>query len=130
MDITKFFQSQPSETLNELQDEPVRKCRKVNNTQIEESTDDDLSEPVDEESVNSDSEKESEDILSEPAAPISSAHANNDVPQPKTLKQYTFPKDISRSPDDGPMQSGLNCLFNFPKSHGRRFVPEWYKKYP
>ena len=97
MDITKFFQSQPSEKLNELQDEPARKCPKIDNTEMTESTDDDLSEAVDEESVNSDSEKESEDILGEPAAPISLVHANNDVPQPKTL---TGPKDISRSPDD------------------------------
>ena len=37
---------------------------------------------------------------------------------------------MSRSPDDGPVQPGLNCLLNFPKSHGRRFAPEWYKKYP
>ena len=127
MDITKFFQSQPSVKLNELQEEPARKCPKVDNTQMTESTDDELSEAVDEESVNSNSEKESEDILGEPAAPISSVHANNDISQSKTLRG---PKDISRSPDDEPVQPGLNCLFNFPKSHGRRFVPEWYKKYP
>ena len=57
--------------------------------------------------MNSDSEKESEDILGEPAAPISSAHANNAVPQQKTLRGS---KNISRSPDDGPVQPGLNCL--------------------
>ena len=54
-------------------------------------------------------------------------HANNDVPQSKT---FPGPKDISQSPDNGPVQPGLNCLFNFPTSHDRRFVPEWYKKYP
>ena len=52
MDITKFFQSQPSEKLNELQEEPARKCPKVDNTQMTESTDDELSEAVHEESVN------------------------------------------------------------------------------
>ena len=52
MDITKFFQSQPSEKLNELQEEPARKCPKVDNTQVTESTDDELSEAVHEESVN------------------------------------------------------------------------------
>ena len=50
-------------------------------------------------------------------------HANTDVPHPKTLR---CPRDISRSSDEGLVQPGLKCLFNFPKSHGRRFVPEWY----
>ena len=53
-------------------------------------------------------------------------YADN-VRQPKKLRG---PGDISRSPDDEPMQPGSKKLFNFPKSHGRRFVPEWYKKYP
>ena len=65
--------------MNELQ-EAVRICLKVDNTQMTESTDNELSEAVDKESVISDREKESEDILGELAAPISSVHANNDVP--------------------------------------------------
>ena len=87
---------------------------------LESTTDNGLRETVDVESVNNDSEKESEYILGEPAVPISSMHANNDVPQPKTLRGS---RDISWLP-------GLDCLFNFPKSHGQHFVPEWYEKYP
>ena len=65
-----------------------------------------------------DREEESEDILGEPAAPISSMYADN-VRQPKKLRG---PRDISRSPDDEPMQPGSKKLFNFPKSHGRQKV--------
>ena len=44
--ITKFFPGQPSKKLNELHDEPARKCPKVYSTQVTESTDNELSETV------------------------------------------------------------------------------------
>ena len=44
MYIEIFFQRQSCEKLNELQDEPDRKCPKVDNTKMMESTDDELSE--------------------------------------------------------------------------------------
>jgi hypothetical protein len=42
----------------------------------------------------------------------------------------TGPGDISQLPDDGPTQPGLKRAFHFPKSHGRRFIAEWFKKFP
>ena len=42
MDVKKIFRSQPSGKLDELQDEPARKCRKVDDTHILEYTDDEF----------------------------------------------------------------------------------------
>ena len=42
MDVKKIFRSQPSGKLDELQDEPARKCRKVDDTYILEYTNDEF----------------------------------------------------------------------------------------
>ncbi|XP_041464614.1 zinc finger MYM-type protein 1-like [Lytechinus variegatus] len=50
-----------------------------------------------------------------------------------TFRQYPAtpgPADISQSPDDGPIQPGRTEHFNFQKSNGRKFRPEWYNAYP
>ena len=72
MDIKKFFQSKQGENSNEMQDEPARKCPKLDDTKILACTDDEYSEAIDEEEpFDNDREEESEDILGEPTAPIS-----------------------------------------------------------
>ena len=77
-------------------------------------------------------ENDFEDILGEPEnADIS--HAQKILTsQQKTVCSITpnGPADLSQLPDDGPMQPGLKKEFNFPKSHGRRFTAEWFKKFP
>ena len=98
-----------------------------------------MSEVVNEESMNSESKKKGEDIPGENAAPISSILANNDVTQPKTSRA---PMDVWPSPNDGPVQlcfvswyyNAVVCTLETVLSQNhtinRRFVVEWYKKYP
>ena len=36
---------------------------------------------------------------------------------------------ISQSPDNGPVHLGVNQPIRFPKTHGRKFNTDWYKKH-
>lgn len=75
-------------------------------------------------------EDDAEDILGQPEdANISSSQKILTSQQQKTLSS-AGPGDISQLPDDGPTQPGLKKEFHFPKTHGRRFTPEWFKKFP
>ncbi|XP_028415016.1 zinc finger MYM-type protein 1-like [Dendronephthya gigantea] len=74
-------------------------------------------------------EDDAEDILGQPEdVNISSLSILTSQLQ-KTLTNAR-PRDISLLPDDGPMQPGLKKEFHFPKTHGRRFTLEWFKKFP
>lgn len=75
-----------------------------------------------------DVDDEIEDFLGQPATVnVTQSEKVKIAQQPKAV---SGPGDISRSPDDGPKQPGLKEKSHFPKSHGRRFIPEWYKKFP
>jgi hypothetical protein len=77
-------------------------------------------------------EDDFEDILGQPEN-VSILQAQKILTsQQKTASNTaaTGPGDISQLSDDGPTQPGLKRAFHFPKSHGRRFIAEWFKKFP
>ncbi|XP_028395720.1 zinc finger protein 345-like [Dendronephthya gigantea] len=100
---------------------------------VEKSSADEVCAPAEKRSrtdlLHSDEEDDAEDILGQPEdVNISSSSILTSQLQ-KTLTN-AGPGDISLLPDDGPTQPGLKKEFHFPKTHGRRFTPEWFKKFP
>jgi hypothetical protein len=139
MDIRQFCKKSPedAEILNPGSDgdngEPKEKHRKTSRP-TEAGTDVESSEgmilledSIIDVEVNPDFEEE-RDILGEPAC--TGEGQPGDIAGTSSGHVVSGPADISQVPDCGPTQPGLTETFRFPKTHGRKFIPDWYKTSP